>query len=200
MNNNTTDKFDFLLAGVGGQGAITASNILAGAGLMAGFDVKKAEVHGMSQLGGTVNIHVRWGRERVHSPLIGLGGADYLIAFEKAESLRYAEFLQPGGVAVINDQAIMPVAVTLGDHTYPSDAQMRTLYAKLNSDVHLVPGLQIAQEIGNVRVANTVVLGALSTLLPTPEASWMTAIETQVPKKYIEANQEAFRRGRQTMA
>src|SRR5512136_2539040 len=96
------ESYSFLLAGVGGQGTILASNVLAEVGLAAGFDVKKSEVHGMAQRGGSVNTHVRWNAERVYSPLIGLGEADLMLVFEEAEALRYAEYLKAGGVAVAN--------------------------------------------------------------------------------------------------
>ena len=188
--------YNFLLAGVGGQGTILASDVLAQVGVAAGFDANKSEVHGLAQRGGTVNTHVRWNPERVYSPLISLGEADCLIAFEKAEALRYAEFLRPNGAAIINDQVILPLTVTSGGEAYPTDEQVQAVYLKLTCDIHFVPGLQIAQELGNIRVANIVILGALSTFLPVPEECWLTVIETRVPQKYLELNRQAFQRGR----
>lgn len=200
MSSDTTRTYDFLLAGIGGQGTILASNVLAEVGLAVGFDAKKAEVHGLSQLGGSVNTHVRWNYERVYSPLIALGEADYLVAFEKAEALRYAEFLQLGGKAIINDQVVLPLTVTSGGEAYPTDEQVKAVYAKLSDDVHFVPGIQIAKELGNAKVANVVALGALSNFLPAPKKVWLAVIEACVPQKFVELNQQAFQRGRKVSA
>ena len=108
-----TRSYNFLLAGVGGQGTILASNVLADVALAIGYDVKKSEVHGMAQRGGSVNTHVRWHAEKVYSPLVGLGEADYLVAFEGAEALRYANYLKRGGAAVVNEYTIEPITVSV---------------------------------------------------------------------------------------
>jgi len=112
------DTFSFLMAGVGGQGTLLASGVLAEVGLRAGYDVKKSEIHGMAQRGGSVSSHIRWGTQ-VHSPLIGTGEADYLVAFERLEALRYIDLLRPGGRVLINDHAIVPGTVTTGNASYP---------------------------------------------------------------------------------
>jgi indolepyruvate ferredoxin oxidoreductase beta subunit len=190
-------SYNFMLAGVGGQGTILASNVLAEVALVAGFDVKKSEVHGMAQRGGSVNTHVRWDAEKVHSPLVGRGEADLLLVFEQAEALRCAESLRPGGVAVVNQYTIEPITVTSGGAHYPTEDELRAVFAALTERFYLVPGTAIAQELGNARAANVVLLGALSTFLDLPQATWLQVIEERVPPRYVELNRQAFLRGRQ---
>jgi indolepyruvate ferredoxin oxidoreductase beta subunit len=194
-----TESYNFMLAGVGGQGTILASNILAEVALAAGFDVKKSEVHGMAQRGGSVNTHVRWDREQVHSPLIGLGEADILLVFEQAEALRYAEFLKPEGVALVDSHTIKPITVTSGGAHYPTGEELRAVYREMTDRLHLVPGTAIARELGNIRAANVVLLGALSTFLDLPPETWLAVIEARVPPKYVELNRQAFLRGREAV-
>jgi indolepyruvate ferredoxin oxidoreductase beta subunit len=192
-------SYSFILAGVGGQGTILASNVLAEVALAAGFDVKKSEVHGMAQRGGTVNTHVRWDSERVYSPLVGLGEADMLLAFEEAEALRYADYLKPGGAAVVNQHTIKPITVTSGGAPYPTEVDLQAVYAELTDRLHLVPGTAIARDLGNARAANVVLIGALSTFLDIPPQTWLGVIEARIPAKYVELNREAFLRGRQAV-
>lgn len=187
----------FLLAGVGGQGTILASNVLADVALAAGLDVKKSEVHGMAQRGGSVNTHVRWDPVRVYSPLIGLGEADTMLVFEQAEALRYADFLKPGGVVIINQHIIKPITVTSGGAHYPTEQEMQTVYKAIAARIFTVPGTAIAQELGNARTANVVLIGALSTFLDVAEDTWLQVIEARVPPKYVDLNRQAFARGRQ---
>jgi len=194
MNN-----VDFLLAGVGGQGTILASNVLTQVGVQAGYDAKKAEVHGMAQRGGSVTSHVRWA-EKVYSPLIAKGKVDVLIAFEKLEALRHIEFLRLGGTVVVNDYEIIPITVTSGGAEYPDDEHIRTVLAEVTGDVRWVDGVTIAEELGNVRVANVVLLGALSTLLDVPQSIWLEVIEKRVPARYVELNRSAFWRGREAVS
>ncbi len=186
---------DFVLVGVGGQGTILASDVLALVALETGLDAKKSEVHGMAQRGGSVISHVRWG-EKVFSPLIGKGEADFLLAFEKLEALRYAAWLKPGGVAIVNDQAIPPVSVSSGGAEYPSDEDFRDAFAAVTDGLHVVPGIEVAEELGNARVNNIVLLGALSTFLDVDLAVWKRVIESRVPARYVELNLKAFERGR----
>ena len=195
-----TTTYNFLLAGVGGQGTILASNVLAEVGLAAGFDVKKSEVHGMAQRGGSVNTHIRWDAEKVHSPLIGLAEADILLAFEWAEALRYAGYLKPGGAAVVNQCTIKPITVTSGGAHYPTEQELIQALGGITSRLHIVPGTAIAQDLGNARVANVVLLGALSTLLDVPQAVWLQVIESRVPPRFLELNFRAFEAGRQSVA
>ena len=190
-------SYNFLLAGVGGQGTILASDVLAEVALAAGYDVKKSEVHGMAQRGGSVNTHVRWDEEKVYSPLVGLGEADILLAFEEAEALRYARFLRPGGAVIINQQAIAPITVTSGGATYPTEDEVVNTYQALTDRIYLVSGMEVARELGNARAANVVLLGALSALLDVPPETWLGVIEGRVPPKYLELNRQAFWRGRE---
>jgi indolepyruvate ferredoxin oxidoreductase beta subunit len=188
--------YNFVLVGVGGQGTLLASNILAEVGLVAGFDVKKSEVHGMAQRGGSVASHVRWHPEQVFSPLVGLGEADILLSFEKVEALRFAEFLRRGGIAVVNDMAIVPVTVSSGPAVYPGDEHLQTVFASIDAKLVMVPGERLAQEAGNVKAANVVLLGAVSKLLPLPEETWWECLAQRVPKKFLELNRVAFASGR----
>jgi len=190
------NQFNFVLAGVGGQGIILASDVLAEVGFRAGYDVKKAEVHGMAQRGGSVISHVRWG-EVVHSPLVGAGEAHFLLAFEKVEALRYLKFLQPGGIIILNDQAIKPVTVTSGDASYPDDEHVQRVLAQVTDRVCWVPGLDMAEELGNPRVTNVVLLGVLSAMLPVPTATWLEVLDERVPAHLAGLNRRAFLRGRQ---
>jgi indolepyruvate ferredoxin oxidoreductase beta subunit len=194
-----TKTCNFLLAGVGGQGTILASNVLAEVGLAAGFDVKKSEVHGMAQRGGSVNTHVRWDSDRVFSPLIGLGEADLLLVFEEAEALRYAEYLKPGGAAIVNQHTIEPITVTSGGAHYPTEEELQAVYAGLTDRLRLVPGTAIARDLGNSRAANVVLLGALSTFLDVPAETWLEVIEAQVPARFVELNHQAFLKGREAV-
>jgi indolepyruvate ferredoxin oxidoreductase beta subunit len=186
----------FLLVGVGGQGTLLASNVLADVGVRAGFDVKKAEVHGMAQRGGSVSSHVRWG-EKVHSPLIGLGEVDYLVAFEKLEALRYVNMLRPGGTVIVGDMRIPPLSVSSGDDVYPDDEEVRRILGEVTGDLHFIASLRLAEEVGNARAHNIVVLGALSNFIPqVPPDIWLEVIAERVPKKLIEVNRRAFQMGR----
>ncbi len=186
---------NFLLAGVGGQGTILASNILSEVGLRAGYDVKKAEIHGMAQRGGSVNSQVRWG-EKVYSPISGLGEVDILVAFEKLEAARYADYLKRGGKLLANRYEITPVSVTSGDAVYPADEQIQSILEQVTADVTFISGVKIAEGLGNAKVQNVVVLGALSTFLNVDEAVWLEAIESLVPPRFLELNKKAFYAGR----
>jgi indolepyruvate ferredoxin oxidoreductase beta subunit len=205
MNAEATVKetINFLLAGVGGQGTILASDVLANVGMAGGYQAKQAEVHGMSQRGGSVTSYVRWGRV-VHSPLVGAGEVDVLLAFEKAEALRNLNQLRPGGLALVNMQAILPVTVTSGGQSYPSDGYLRATLARADAHTTFVDGERIAEALGNARAANVVLLGALSALLEregyaTPalmRETWLDVITQRVPVKYVELNRRAFDAGR----
>jgi indolepyruvate ferredoxin oxidoreductase beta subunit len=186
---------NFLLVGVGGQGTLLASNILAQVGLQAGYDVKKSEVHGMAQRGGSVSSHVRWGK-RVFSPLTGAGEIDILVAFERVEALRYIDALRPEGKVIINDHAIIPMTVTAGDAKYPESTEILDAIKQATSDITMVPGTSIAEELGNARVNNVVILGALSRWLDIDVAIWQKVIADRVPARYVELNLKAFSKGR----
>ncbi|MDP3185969.1 MAG: indolepyruvate oxidoreductase subunit beta, partial [Anaerolineales bacterium] len=190
----TKKDINFLLVGVGGQGTLLASDILAELGVRLGYDVKKAEVHGMSQRGGSVTSYVRWGGQ-VFSPIIGKGEVDILVAFEKLEALRYLDQLRPGGIVLVNDQAIEPITVKAGDVKYPDDALVRSTLAGAAGAVHWVDGQEIAESVGNPKTANVAILGALSALLDTPEGEWLEAVKAHVPEKHIAINKKAFLAG-----
>ena len=187
---------NFLLAGVGGQGTLLAADVVALVGLELDWDVKKSEIHGMAQRGGSVTSQVRWGRQ-VHSPLMAPGEVDYMVAFERLEALRYAGMLRPGAALLINDYRIAPVSATFGDAVYPDDAAEHGAYAGQVQRLYYVPAMEVAADLGNARVNNVVMLGALSALMPeVPENAWLEVIGRRVPARFLEVNQAAFRRGR----
>jgi indolepyruvate ferredoxin oxidoreductase beta subunit len=201
------ESINFLLAGVGGQGTILASDLLVNVGLAAGYQAKQAEVHGMSQRGGSVVSHVRWGKT-VYSPLVGAGEVDVYLAFEKLEALRHLNKIRPGALVLVNLEAIMPVSLTTSDVAYPADEQVRVTVAKATSRAMYVDAAKMAAELGNARVANVIMLGALSQLMEhqslTDERlcleTWLKAVAERVPVKYIELNQKAFLAGRAVVA
>ena len=189
-------SINFILAGVGGQGTLLASNVVAHVGAEAGFDVKKAEVHGMAQRGGSVNSHVRWG-QKVYSPLIAKGEVDYLVVLEKLEALRYLDMLRPGGTVLVGEMRIPPLSVSSGDDVYPDDERVRQVIGERASELLMVPSIRIATEAGNTRAHNVVVLGALSTLIDgVPTDTWRQVIARWVPQRYVEVNMNAFEAGR----
>jgi len=186
---------NFLLAGVGGQGVLTASNILASVGLAAGYDVKKSEVHGMSQRGGNVTSHVRWA-ETVYSPLIGTGEVDFLLAFEALESLRYLQMLRPGATIIADNHRIIPITVTDGSAGYPTEEAMNGWLRRVTPNVFWVPGMAMAEKMGNSRVANIVLLGFLAALLRMTDDVWHDAMARWVPGKVVALNKKALAAGR----
>lgn len=189
-----SDKItNILLVGVGGQGILLAAEILSETFMLAGFDVKKSEIHGMSQRGGSVVSHVRYGKE-VFSPMVPEGEGDILFGFELMESYRYLPLLKPGGTVIVNDLCIAPPAVLLGQEAYPEGLALKI--QELCPDCLLVDGQNLAIEAGNARAANTVLLGAVSKRLDVEEKYWLEAIEKMVPKKALEVNLKAFALGR----
>jgi indolepyruvate ferredoxin oxidoreductase beta subunit len=198
------DSINFLLAGVGGQGTILASDVLVNVGLALGFQAKQAEVHGMSQRGGSVTSHVRWGN-LVYSPLVGAGEVDVFLAFEKVEALRSLQQLRAGALAVINLEAIQPVTVTSGGQLYPSDEWLHAAAEQVTERAAYVDGAAIAESLGNARAANVVLLGALSALMEREglvdahPATWLAIISERVPAKYVQVNRQAFEAGRQSV-
>lgn len=189
---------NFLFVGVGGQGILTASDIAAGVGLEAGYEAKKSEVHGFSQRGGVVESHVRWG-EDVGAPIAEKGTVDFLIALEVLESVRWIDWLRPAGTLFINRQRIAPMTVTVGDAVYPSDEKILEAVGRRAGDVIVVDGLDIAERLGDARMTNTVLLGALSTRLTVKPETWLAVVERRVPPKYVEKNRKAFHEGRRAV-
>ncbi|RJX17104.1 MAG: indolepyruvate oxidoreductase subunit beta [Ammonifex sp.] len=180
-----------LIAGVGGQGIILAGKLIARAAIASGLDVKTSEIHGMAQRGGSVTTHVRFG-EKVLAPVIDPGGADFLLAFEKLEGLRYLDFLKPGGTVVLNNQVIDPLPVAVGAETYPEAAES-IIAARF--PLVFVDAVPEAENLGNLRVSNMVMIGALARLLPLPDSAWAEAIDAAVPPRFHELNRRAFARG-----
>lgn len=187
MTNNV------MIVGVGGQGSLLASKLLGYLLLSEGYDVKVSEVHGMSQRGGSVVTYVRFG-EKVFSPIIDKGEADYIISFEKLEAARYVEYLKPGGRIVVNTQEIDPMPVVTGKVEYPSDIIDRI--EKLGVNVDAMDCLSLANEAGSAKAVNIVLMGRLSKYFDFPVEKWLDAIENCVPTKFVEMNRKAFMLGR----
>ena len=194
--STTNNNYDFLITGVGGQGTVLVSNVLAEVGMQAGYDVKKTEVHGMAQRGGSVTTHVRWGQS-IFSPVIGQGEAGILLSLEKLEALRYLSMLRPGGLALIGDSVIPPLTVSSGSDVYPSDEQILAVFRQVTERVYFTPTMTIAKQLGNSRVHNVVLLGALSNDFPDIDPQiWLDVIAERVPAKHVELNKKAFQEGR----
>lgn len=181
------------VVGVGGQGTLLASEVISRAAMLAGYDVKKSEIHGMAQRGGSVISQVRFG-EKVYSPIIPQGDTDFILSFEKLESLRYADSISPDGVALINDQIITPVTVSSGQQPWIDDMDKRIEKAFPNR--RIIPALEIAERLGNVRTVNMVMTGVLSTLLDIDYDVWKQATSELVPPRYKDLNMKALDVGR----
>ncbi len=184
-----------LLAGVGGQGILRASDIMCMAIMEAGLDVKKSEVHGMAQRGGCVTSHVRYGN-KVYSPLAKLGSIDLLVAFEKMESLRYLNYLTKDATIIINTEEIYPPAVNSGDVPYPENA-----IPLLKSNYGLVKEIDataLAKQSGNIKTANVVLIGAIAKLMEIPLSIWENVIRKAFPEKLTKVNLAAFQSGLNT--
>jgi indolepyruvate ferredoxin oxidoreductase beta subunit len=194
MENRTTN---ILVAGVGGQGVILASDIMSEVFMEAGYDVKKSEVHGMAMRGGIVTSHFRFGK-KVYSPLIKEGEVDILFAFEQLEGLRWLNHLRPEGKILMNDHKVNPPAVNLGEMGYPQ-AIPETIRSKFK-DFYLVKGTEIALQIGDVRAANVVLLGAFSRFFEIAEQKWLDIILKYLPPKVHDLNRRAFSSGREQVA
>ncbi len=182
-----------LIAGVGGQGAILASELLALAANAAGNDVKQGEFHGVAQRGGSVFSHVRFG-DRVHAPMARRGEVDFLLALEKLEALRYAHFVKPGGTIIINDHKVEPIRVA-DQRPYPDEA-IDFLKSK-GFKVVTLKATAKAIELGNHKAANVVMLGTLAESLDIPDDVWDTTLNDRIPARLLSLNQQAFAAGRQ---
>ena len=190
MENRVTN---ILLVGVGGQGIILASEIMADVFMEAGYDVKKSEVHGMAQRGGSVSTHVRFG-PKVYSPLIKEGEADIFMAFEELEALRYLSFLSAQPIILLNEQRLNPPSVSLGNEDYPAD--VKQVLIRRAKKFQSIPARDLALKAGDVRAANVVLLGALQAFLSIPEKIWTDNILRRFPPKAGPVNLEAFRLGK----
>lgn len=181
-----------LLVGVGGQGTILASRILSEGLVEAGYDVKMSEIHGMAQRGGSVSTQVRYGDE-VFSPIIGRGEADVLVSFEAMEALRWLEYLKPDGKVVVNDYKIPSAPILMGKEDYP-EGVIDIIKSKANTSV--INAAEIAEELGNMKVMNIVLLGALVEAMDLSDIDWEKAISDNIKEKFIDINLKAFQRGK----
>ena len=183
---------NIILVGVGGQGIILASEVLAEVALLGGSDVRKSEVHGMAQRGGSVSSHVRIGKE-VKSPLIELGSADFMLAFEKVEGLRSCDYLAGDAKIIMNDTEIIPPTVSMGMGNYPDEVPERL--RELGFSLVLINAQDLAEQAGTIKAANVVLLASLASHLDIERGLWEEVIKKRVPKKFIDINMEAFRLG-----
>jgi indolepyruvate ferredoxin oxidoreductase beta subunit len=189
--NVSSDAKTVLLCGVGGQGTILASDLLARTICASGYDAKMSEIHGMAQRGGAVTTIVRFGKDPVHSMVCDEGCADYLLSFETTEALRNISFLKKGGVLLVNDASIKPQSVLTGKGRMPEHARER-LQAY---GAKLVPASELAFQAGSPKSANVVLLGALAASLPFERGLWDEIIAHHVPPKTVEGNLKAFQLG-----
>ena len=184
------------LVGVGGQGILLTSDILAKTAALAGLDVKKSEIHGMAQRGGSVISQVRFG-DKVYSPIIPDGTSDLLVSFERLEALRWRHLLAAGGKVLINDMSMTPVTVSSGQQPAVTDldARLRAEYP----DARYIDAMALAKTVGNTRAMNMVVAGALSTLTPFGLELWEQAMRERIPAKLLDMNIKAFEAGRSAL-
>ncbi|MBR3795863.1 MAG: indolepyruvate oxidoreductase subunit beta [Clostridia bacterium] len=185
---------NIMIVGVGGQGSLLASKLLGRLLLTKGYDIKVSEVHGMSQRGGSVVTYVRFG-EKVYSPVIDKGEADYIVSFELLEAARWTEYLKNGGRIIANTQQINPMPVITGAAEYPAD-----LAAKMQNmgiDIDAFDALSLAEQAGSAKAVNIVLMGHLSRSFDFTLDEWMDAIEKSVPSKFLELNKRAFLLGRE---
>ena len=182
-----------MIVGVGGQGSLLASKLLGRLLLSKGYDIKVSEVHGMSQRGGSVVTYVRYG-ERVYSPVIDKGEADFIVSFELLEAARWTEFLKPGGKIIVNTQQINPMPVIIGAAQYP--ANLLEKMAEAGLDVDALDALSLAEQAGSSKAVNIVLMGHLSRYFDFTEEEWLEALEQSVASKFLEMNKKAFALGR----
>ena len=181
-----------MIVGVGGQGSLLASKLLGRLLLGKGYDIKVSEVHGMSQRGGSVVTYVRFG-DKVYSPVIDKGEADFIVSFELLEAARWTEFLKPGGKLIANTQQINPMPVIIGAAEYPGELAAKMVAAGIDLDA--VDALSLAEQAGSAKAVNLVLMGKLSKYFDIPQEEWLAAIEQSVPPKFLEMNKKAFALG-----
>lgn len=184
---------NIMIVGVGGQGSLLASKLLGHLLLKEGYDVKVSEVHGMSQRGGSVVTYVRFG-DKVYSPIIDKGQADFIVSFEKLEAARYVEYLKEGGRIVVNTQEIDPMPVVTGAAAYPENLIEKM--EALDIQIDAMDCLSLANEAGSAKAVNIVLMGRLSKYFDISETKWLESIEECVPAKFLELNKKAFALGR----
>ncbi len=180
-----------MLVGVGGQGTILASKLLTTGLMNAGYDVKMSEIHGMSQRGGSVSSQVRYG-EKVYSPVIEIGGADILVSFEKMEALRWLEYLKPEGKIVVNNYRIDSIPVLIGKAIY-KEKEIEDELNRLNATI--INAADKAKELGNAKVMNIILLGALVKSMSLEDIDWESIIRENIKEKFVDINLQAFKKG-----
>jgi len=186
-------SMNIIIAGVGGQGTLLASRIIGNAAIQMGYDVKVSEVHGMSQRGGSVVTYVKFSEQRVNSPVITEGNADFVLAFEALEAYRMMGFVTPGGKMIASTQQINPMPVITGAAVYPSDIQTK-IRAK-GIDLMTVDALELAIGAGNQKAVNTVLIGVLAKQSSIAKETWLQSLHTTVPAKLLDVNLKAFEAG-----
>jgi indolepyruvate ferredoxin oxidoreductase beta subunit len=191
------ERYNLLFAGVGGQGVLLASEVISALAMNRGWDVKKSEIHGMAQRGGSVVSHVRISEGEVFSPTIPLGEATHLVSFEELETLRYLDHMDPQGLVIMNLQQVNPMTVLAGTAVYPQNAG--ELIRERQLRLIEVDGVAIASKAGNAKAVNTVLLGVLSRHLPFAEEEWVDTFKKVVPQKILELNLKAFQMGREVV-
>jgi indolepyruvate ferredoxin oxidoreductase beta subunit len=187
-------KTDILMTGVGGQGVIMASDILTTAALATGYDVKKTDSLGMAQRGGSVTSHVRLG-DKVFSPMIPPGGADFLVSYERLEAVRSLTILRPNGIAIVDSVAVIPLSVTIEGYHYPSVDEVRESLSAITQRAYILSAMEMATKLGNPRASSILCLGFLSVFLEIPEQSWLDEIKRHLPSRLHEVNLAAFSAG-----
>ena len=186
----------FLIAGVGGQGTVLASDILAEVGIRLGYDTKKSDILGLAVRGGSVLSHIQWA-PKVHSPVLDEYDVDYLIGFEWLETLRRISYIKPDGFILANDCRIDPMTVTSGQADYPEKERIMTDLNNAAEHVRTIAGTQTALDLGNVLCFNIVVLGGLSKILGNEPDIWRAVIKAKVPPKAVALNLSAYEKGRE---
>ncbi|MBR0028432.1 MAG: indolepyruvate oxidoreductase subunit beta [Clostridia bacterium] len=182
---------NIMIVGVGGQGTLLASRILGKVAIKEGHDVKVSEVHGMSQRGGSVVTYVKYG-EKVYSPIIDKGEADIILAFEMLEAMRALPFLKKGGKMIANTQKMNPMPVITGAMEYPENIEKK-IADKVN--LQAVDALSLAEQAGNIKAVNVVLIGLLAKSTDTDKQVWIDTIKETVPEKFLEVNLKAFELG-----
>lgn len=181
-----------MIVGVGGQGSLLASKLLGRVLLSRGYDIKVSEVHGMSQRGGSVVTYVRFG-DKVYSPVIDEGEADYIVSFELLEAARWTKYLKPGGKIITNTQQVNPMPVIIGAAEYPENLLGKMREKGINVDA--IDALSLAEQAGSSKAVNLVLMGHLSGYFDFEAEEWLKAIESSVPEKFLELNKKAFQLG-----
>ena len=188
-----SEQGNILFCGVGGQGILLASEVTAYSLLAAGMEVRKSEVHGMAQRGGSVTAHLRFGG-KVYSPLISPGEADIVVAFEMMEAARYLPFMHPGSKVIVNTHKIFPPAIATGKMEYPDNVLSELV--NNNISVKEIDAFEVASRVGEVRAVNIVMVGVLSTYLPVDVQVFMDVMNERIPERFRDVNIKAFQEGR----